>query len=219
MVELIPTFKTHLAQTATTLCSAWELKLPNGKAYGLTNHDAPFFLNGTNYIPQASLSATDSDHRLNFQSDGGSFTALFDLPELTAQSLQDGYLDDAVLTQYTLNWQRPEDYVIAASGRIANLKISDHGFSAEWVGHASKLERNTGRVFSQGCDASLGDARCGVNLNALPTGMTCSKTLSACRDQFENASNFRGFPYLLGDDALQAAPQIGERRDGSSRYK
>ncbi len=46
----------------------------------------------------------------------------------------------------------------------------------------------------------------------------CDKQFATCRDRFANAANFRGFPYMPGNDAVTAAPQPGQVLDGQSRY-
>lgn len=46
----------------------------------------------------------------------------------------------------------------------------------------------------------------------------CDKTFATCRDRFGNAVNFRGFPYMPGNDAVLAAPVADQPRDGGSRY-
>ncbi len=203
---------------ATTLCSAWRLRLKDGSVRGLTDHDQSFELDGTTYHPSQSLNETDRDHRINFAADGGEIETVFDLPDLTEEAVKEGVLDNAILERFTVNWQNPSEYKLTSSGRIGRVKISGDGFQAEWLGHATLLERGTGRVFGKICDASFGDARCGVDAGLYPEGTICPRSFAACRDQFSNTANFRGFPFLLGDDALQAAPQDGERRDGGSRY-
>ncbi len=45
----------------------------------------------------------------------------------------------------------------------------------------------------------------------------CDKSLGACRDKFANAANFRGFPFMPGNDPLLAGPAGDSRRDGGSR--
>ena len=45
----------------------------------------------------------------------------------------------------------------------------------------------------------------------------CDKRFETCRAKFDNALNFRGFPHMPGNDAVQARPTSGERLDGSSR--
>ena len=219
MSELSAELKEHLAQGATTLCSAWQLILRDGTIILMTDHDEPLEIDGKTYHPNQSLNDTDRDHRLNFAADGGAIQTVFDLPSLDAASVKSGGLDGAELLHLKVNWRAPEQYYLVASGRIGPVKVTEYGFEAEWLGHATKLDRHTGRVFSKLCDASFGDDRCGLSAEGFPEGTTCPRTLNACRMQFDNANNFRGFPYLLGDDALQAAPQIGQARNGGSRYR
>lgn len=219
MSDISTAFKNHLDQSVTTLCKAWQLTLADGTDIGFTDHDETLLIDGKSYAPNRSLNASDRDHRLGFEADGGAFQSVFDVPELSSENVRTGQLDDATLTEYLVNWQDPSQYAIIASGRIGRVKVLGQGFEAEWLGHATKLNRNIGRLFSKQCDASFGDTRCGVNLETYPEGTTCPRTFEACASQFNNTINYRGFPYLLGDDALQVAPQIGELRDGSSRYR
>jgi len=46
----------------------------------------------------------------------------------------------------------------------------------------------------------------------------CDKRFAVCRVRFANAVNFRGFPYMPGNDAVLAAPAADQPRDGGSRY-
>ena len=45
----------------------------------------------------------------------------------------------------------------------------------------------------------------------------CDKRSETCRAKFNNVANFRGFPHMPGNDAVQAGPVTGEKLDGSSR--
>jgi uncharacterized phage protein (TIGR02218 family) len=46
----------------------------------------------------------------------------------------------------------------------------------------------------------------------------CDKQFTTCKAKFANAANFRGFPYMPGDDAVLAAPASSTPLDGGSRY-
>jgi uncharacterized phage protein (TIGR02218 family) len=45
----------------------------------------------------------------------------------------------------------------------------------------------------------------------------CDKQFATCRGKFSNAANFRGFPYMPGNDAAFATPANGQILDGASR--
>ena len=46
----------------------------------------------------------------------------------------------------------------------------------------------------------------------------CDKRLETCRAKFANVANFRGFPHMPGNDAVQAGPNAATPLDGGSRY-
>jgi uncharacterized phage protein (TIGR02218 family) len=45
----------------------------------------------------------------------------------------------------------------------------------------------------------------------------CDKSLDTCISKFNNVANFRGFPFIPGNDAVVAYPNTGDRNDGKSR--
>lgn len=47
----------------------------------------------------------------------------------------------------------------------------------------------------------------------------CDKRLETCRAKFANALNFRGFPHMPGNDAVQSGPNTNEPMDGGSRWR
>jgi uncharacterized phage protein (TIGR02218 family) len=46
----------------------------------------------------------------------------------------------------------------------------------------------------------------------------CDKQFSTCKARFANAVNFRGFPYMVGNDAVISYPNASVPLDGGSRY-
>ncbi len=46
----------------------------------------------------------------------------------------------------------------------------------------------------------------------------CDKQFATCKAKFGNAVNFRGFPYMPGNDAVLSYPATGQTLDGGSRY-
>jgi uncharacterized phage protein (TIGR02218 family) len=46
----------------------------------------------------------------------------------------------------------------------------------------------------------------------------CDKQFSTCKAKFDNAVNFRGFPYMPGNDAVTSYPVQTQTLDGGSRY-
>ncbi|HTP77994.1 MAG TPA: DUF2163 domain-containing protein [Rhizomicrobium sp.] len=46
----------------------------------------------------------------------------------------------------------------------------------------------------------------------------CDKQFTTCKTKFANGINFRGFPYMPGNDAALSYPVANQPRDGGSRY-
>jgi uncharacterized phage protein (TIGR02218 family) len=46
----------------------------------------------------------------------------------------------------------------------------------------------------------------------------CDKSFGVCKAKFANSVNFRGFPHMPGNDAVQAGPNADRVLDGSSRF-
>jgi len=219
MRNLSADLKTHLSNRATTLCWLWKITRRDGTVLGFTDHDKTLSIDGVSYERSASLTPSDLDRRLGFAADNSAVAGVLDSQRITAADIQAGLYENALVETYRVNWAQPEERVRMSTGRLGRIRQSGDRFEAEWTGQSLRLGRSTGRVFSKLCDAELGDRRCGLNLADYPDDTFCPRTFQACQNQFNNGLNFRGFPFLLGDDALQAAPQIGDLRDGSSRYQ
>ncbi|WP_427449925.1 DUF2163 domain-containing protein [Litorimonas sp. WD9-15] len=202
----------------TTLCFLWRLTLKDGSTIGLTDHDVDLNIDGVTYSPRSGAESSLIETQAGLAADSATLQTVLDLPNLSPQAIRDGALDTARIAQFRHDWRRGET-VLLSEGRIGDISQNGDRFEAEWLGLASLLDRSTGRVFSRQCDASFGDTRCGLNITDFPEDTDCPRTFLACRDQFANTLNFRGFPYLLGDDALQSDIRSADRRDGSSRYR
>jgi uncharacterized phage protein (TIGR02218 family) len=46
----------------------------------------------------------------------------------------------------------------------------------------------------------------------------CDKQFATCKAKFANQANFRGYPYMPGNDAVLSCPACGDALDGKSRY-
>jgi len=219
MRNLSTDFKNHLSGFVTTLSWLWKITRRDGMVLGFTDHDRPLDVDGVSYEAASSLTSGESDHRLGFAANNGAVQGILNSARITAADIKSGLYEQAAIDSYRVNWRAPEQIVHMASGLLGSIRQSGETFEAEWVGKSVLLERSIGRVFSKLCDAEFGDQRCGLNVADFPQGTICPRTHQACQAQFNNILNFRGFPFLLGDDALQTAPHVSELRDGGSRYK
>jgi hypothetical protein len=140
-----------------------------------------------------------------------------------ARSLDAGLWNGARVGVWRVDWAAPEHRVRIWSGRLSEVSRRGQAFSAELVSLKADLELMIGRVYSRSCDADLGDARCGVDIEdpaliasgAIAAG--CDKSFATCGARFANRANFRGFPHMPGVDAVLAGPASNQRNDGGRR--
>lgn len=219
MRELNSDFQSHMNASVTSVCWAWRIILQDQTSFGFTDHDCDLEFDGVIFVAASGLSPGAVESQLGFAIDNGVVVGLLSAERFDAVDIAQGRFDNAIIESFRVNWQNPAQRQLVATGYLGAIRQTGAAFEAEWLGMATHLERSTGRIFSRLCDAEFGDDRCTLNRAGFPEGTMCPRTFEACRDVFDNTVNYRGFPYLIGDDALQAAPQEGEVFDGRSRYK
>ena len=185
---------------------------------GFTDHDRDIVVDNITYQAASGFSPTDMDGRLGFSLDNSAVQGLLSSDLITDTDIHAGLYDGAAIEIRRANWQNPAQNGLVWGGKIGDITIKDGQFEAELVGHGALLERSTGRVYARQCDASFGDERCMLDPANYPAGTDCPRTWDACQNQFSNTKNFRGFPYLIGEDAVFSAPKASDKKDGSSRY-
>ena len=210
MRDLSPGLSEHLTQETTTLCRVFIITLSDARRFAFTDHDRPLDFDGLRAKP---MIAAETEQRQGFDADSGALRTVFDL-DVDRDQILAGVMDGATIAEHRVNWADPTQSVHLTTGRMGAISVTKDGFEADWLGLSTLLDRSTGRVFSRRCDAEYSDARCGLTAQS---GQSCARTLEACK-AFGNSLNFRGFPYLLGDDVLQSGLDQTASRSGGSRY-
>ena len=78
------------------------------------------------------------------------------------------------------------------SGSLGEVRRSGAAFTAEVRGLAHYLQQPKGRLFQSGCDADLGDARCGIDLDD-PAFRGTGTVLTATAARLITASGLEAF--------------------------
>jgi len=81
-------------------------------------------------------------------------------------------------------------------------------------GRAMEVKRHAG--VSIELWQSMSEAVAAGDAFVITTG--CDKQFATCKAKFANTINFRGFPYMPGNDAVLAYPTATQPMDGGSRY-
>jgi uncharacterized phage protein (TIGR02218 family) len=157
-------FTDHLASGATTLCRCWKLVGNQGNTLGFTDHDCDLTINGLTYAAMSGMEGAEVETQLGLAIGGTEISGALNSDALTDTQISAGVWDNATVETWLVNWADVTTKILLDIGQIGEIRRSDHGFTAEMRGLASKFDEDRGRIFQSGCNADLGDTRCGVNL-------------------------------------------------------
>ena len=284
----------RLDSGATTLCRCWIVTRKDDVTQGFTDHDQDLVIGDTTCHADTGFDGSEASARLGLAVDGAEISGALSDEALNESALAAGKYDGAQVDTYLVDWREPDLRVLLSRGHIGEVRREGNAFVAELRSLADALAQETGRLYTAGCTADLGDARCGVDLDdpafrgegavvELTAGSTfiasgledfedgvftagrltfvtganagsamevkqhrrdravvtlslwqamaepiaagdafavtagCDKRFATCRDRFENAANFRGFPHIPGIDFVIRYANDGEPgNDGAS---
>lgn len=166
MKELPSGLQAHLDTGATTLCWCWRLTRADGTRLGFTDHDRDVVFDGTTFEAAAGFTASEIRDSVGLSVDNLDVTSALSSERLSEADLAAGRYDDAGVEIFRVNWAEPDQRVLMRSGSLGEVRRAGGAFSAEVRGLAHYLQQPKGRLFQYTCDADLGDARCGIDLEA-----------------------------------------------------
>lgn len=294
MLTLPEALQVQLDSGVTTLCWCWRVTRRDGAVFGFTEHDRDLTVDGVTCRAATGFSPGERDGKGGLTPDQASLFGALNAAAITETDLANGLWDGARVDVLRVDWTQPSIFVQTWTGEIGETRRGRIAFEAELRGLSARLERVTGRIYSRLCDAEIGDARCGIDLDSpafkadgsvgsvagddvfaaiglggFDTGLFtrglltwtsganagavsevrehrlsgsavqirvmsppfvpieagdafqvwagCDKRHATCRDRFANIVNFRGHPFMPGNDVLVAGPTSETVHDGGSR--
>jgi uncharacterized phage protein (TIGR02218 family) len=171
MKTLSSALQAHLDDGTTTLSWCWRISRADGVALGFTDHDRVLSFDGTEFEPESGFAASEirsgSDLAVDAQDASGVLTS----DRITETDILDGRWDNAAVELWRVNWTDTSQRVLLRWGAVGQIRRGRMAFVAEVRSLAHVLGQTVGRTFQAGCDAALGDARCGIDLeNAVYNG-------------------------------------------------
>jgi len=184
--------QTHFESGTTTLAWCWRLTRNDGTVFGFTDHDRPLTFDGTTFEPESGFTASEiragSDLAVDAQEAEGVLTST----TITETDILDGRWDNATVEIWRVNWAGTTSRALLRRGAIGQVRRGRLHFVAEMRSLAHVLGQTIGRTFQASCDAALGDARCGVDLNA-PAFKANGTVVSQSGDRGFAVSGLSGF--------------------------
>lgn len=158
----------HYAGDAHTLARLWKLTRRDGQVFAFTDHDVAITYSAVTYEPSSVFDASAINTSSDLNVDGLEAQGLLDSEGITAADLEAGLWDAATVEIVEVNYR---DLTMGHNtlrfGTLGEVQRSGQTFIAELRGLMYALQQNIGRTVLPSCDANLGDARCGVDLEAL----------------------------------------------------
>lgn len=155
----------QLQSGATTLATCWRIARADGEIFRFTDHDRALIVAGETYAPDIGGEGSELQSSADLSPDNAEVAGLLSSERLTAAELDSGRFDGAEVEIWRVNWAAPTQRMLIKKGRIGEVRRDGARFTAEIRGASAALDAATGRVYQRLCDADVGDARCGVDLN------------------------------------------------------
>ena len=159
-------FAAHLASGATTLCTCWKLARTDGAVLGFTDHDEAVSFGGLDYLPAHGLESSEVAQKLGPQTDTAEVVGILHSDAISEEDILLGRYDGASVETWRVNWRDPAQRLLVRRATIGEIAREDGLFRAELRSAQHGLNVPRGRLYQAFCDAELGDARCGVDLEA-----------------------------------------------------
>ena len=156
--------QTKLDSGVTTLCRCWLITRNDGVCQGFTDHDEDVVLGAVSCRAGTGLIGSEATQNLGLAVDASELAGALADESLNEDDLAAGRYDAASVELWLTDWSEPALRVLLAKGTLGEVKREGAAFVVELRGLSQRLAEDSGRLYTAGCSADLGDARCKVDL-------------------------------------------------------
>jgi uncharacterized phage protein (TIGR02218 family) len=187
MLTLGASYKAHLEGDVTQLALLWRITRKDSLVFRFTDHDTNLFIAGDGTYICAGYNVTGTRSSTGLATDNMEVTSVFDDASITEDDLNNGLWDEATVEVMECIWSDlSKGTRVLVKGELGEVTFDEMSYKAELLGVTTKLTNNLGRIFSPGCDALLGDTRCGKDLTAFTFPVTITSVTD--RDTFTDSA-------------------------------
>ncbi len=165
MKALGAAFQAHLDEGTTTLAWCWRIMRADGVVLGFTDHDRALTFDGMEFEPESGFTASEVRSGSDLSVDAQDAEGVLTSDRISETDIRDGRWDNAQVELWRVNWADTSQRVLMRRGAIGQIRRGRLAFVAEMRSLAHLLGQNDGRSFQATCDAVVGDARCGADLD------------------------------------------------------
>jgi uncharacterized phage protein (TIGR02218 family) len=178
--------KAHYALATTTIARCWKCTRTDGAVLGFTNHDVDIIYSGVTYVAATGFTPSAIEGALDLSVANLEVTGILNSASITEADLLAGKWDNCSVEIFEVNYNDlTMGRMLLPGGKIGNVTTGRVGFNAELRGLAQALQQPVGGFYTKTCTASLGDAKCTINIAALAVSGTV--TSAASRTSFGTA--------------------------------
>ena len=146
-----------------TLALCWRVERRDGVMLALTDHDRDLVVDGVTYRAAPGMVPSAIVRGEGLDADTMEVSGALGVGAFRRDDLLAGRWDGARVVIGAVDWSDPARAAIAlGEGRIGEVALDGHGFTAELRGAQAQLERPASEATSPTCRATLGDQRCRV---------------------------------------------------------
>ncbi len=155
----------HIAGEVTTLATCWKLTRRDATVMGFTDHDRDISFESINYAAASGFTPGAVGSTASLAVDNLEVEGMLSAGFITEADIMAGKYDFAEISIFMLNYaDLTQGTLKLRRGWLGEVSLSRSHFVAELRGLAQRLAQNIGELYSPSCRATLGDARCKVNL-------------------------------------------------------
>lgn len=212
---------THLSGTTTMFAIIVKVTRADGLIYGLTGHDRAITYLTQLYetgaaAPQLAALVRSAGVNVDNSDVEGAISDVVSVEDIEASDWSAARLDI-----WRVNWaDLTMGHEIIGTGELGQVHHDGRAFKVEFMGRTHKLGRVITRHYLPTCDADLGDARCGVDIEPLAvigtvTIVTSNRIFEDGSTGFPSPNNYHDFGklrWLTGENAgrgMEVKEQIG----------
>ncbi len=199
--------KTHIEGEVTTLATCWKLTRRDSEVYGFTSHDMDILFDSVTYKAATGFTPSSIQSSVALNVDNLDAEGMLSDDGITEADIMAGKYDFAEIEIFQVNYaDLTQGSLKLRRGWLGEVSFHKNYFIAEIRGLTQLLSQRIGELYSPSCRATLGDARCTVNMAAhtvtgdVTTAVSSQEFVDSARSEATGLFNFGTITFTSGDN-------------------
>lgn len=193
----------HLAANVTTLAVCWKVTRVDAEVFGFTSHDRDLVIDGLTYVSALGIGRGALESGTTLQAVNTEVVGFLGADVINVDDLRAGLWDHAEVRIFDVNWaDLTMGELKQLRGWLGEFTLVGNAYTAELRGLTTAFSKSIGELVSPSCSATVGDARCTVDL----TDYTTTGEVTAVTDAREFDTDLSGATVRLTPTSTGAPP-------------